>query len=744
MSRRSPHVGAGRSNSANSTNDINNPSTSSLGVAGGSGLSSPSPASLLINDNLGQLSNHLANQFRDRLQDNKRPIGLKGIGATVDMKTENFLCPICFDLMTEAHITKCGHTFCYGCVHQSIEMYKRCPKCSYTITVADIFPNYLLDELITRHKNQAQLHDRLKSDQGADVPHSSGKDGGTDDVGDGLRQFLAAESLKLTLPDVKVILDVLTQRKQVLESETNMAQNRLLYDFLKELLMQKEKRREEIDKEITLIRSDLAEMETTLNDGIKQRNQLDVTVIDGADSPMADESALRQPNDESGHGSPTRIADDGFNTLRKDTSDQTYATRKRRINIHFDTLVDSYFSIRRREMMFGGEPEAKRATPSTSDSSSPDSKSSSTVSLNSTTKSPGNTLNVFRDSLIGFSKYNSLRPLATMQYSSELDNNSPIVSTIAFDKDNEYFAVGGVAQRIKIYDYLTVVRGSVDQHCANATMLSSRKISCLTWNAYYKNTMASSDYEGAVNLWDANNEKCTKSFHEHEKRCWSVDFNSVNARMIVSGSEDTRVKLWSMNDDRSVATLDAKTTVCCVKFNPKSSCHLAFGSVDRDIHYYDLRNMLNPLCIFKGHKKPVTYVKFLNTDEIVSASTDSQLRLWDINEEPHFSRSYSGHVNEQSFTGLSTNGEYIACGSEDNSLYVYHRGTSNPLFSYRLDSSNRSRDMNKNSFRSALQGNDSDRFNDTNVFISAVCFRRRSNVVLAANSEGYIKVLELV
>ena len=31
-------------------------------------------------------------------------------------KNMDYVCPICFDLISEAHITRCGHTFCYSCL----------------------------------------------------------------------------------------------------------------------------------------------------------------------------------------------------------------------------------------------------------------------------------------------------------------------------------------------------------------------------------------------------------------------------------------------------------------------------------------------------------------------------------------------------------------------------------------------------------------------------------------------------
>lgn len=56
------------------------------------------------------------------------------------------------------------------------------------------------------------------------------------------------------------------------------------------------------------------------------------------------------------------------------------------------------------------------------------------------------------------------------------------------------------------------------------------------------------------------------------------------------------------------------------------------GSADHHIHYYDLRNPCHPVCVFTGHQKAVSYVKFLSSNELASASTDSTLRLWDVKD----------------------------------------------------------------------------------------------------------------
>ena len=61
-------------------------------------------------------------------------------------------------------------------------------------------------------------------------------------------------------------------------------------------------------------------------------------------------------------------------------------------------------------------------------------------------------------------------------------------------------------------------------------------------------------------------------------------------------------------------------------------CISQVGSPDRHIHYYDLKNISQPLHIFNGHRKLVSYVKCISNSELSSASTDSTLHLWDVKE----------------------------------------------------------------------------------------------------------------
>ncbi|XP_060809157.1 E3 ubiquitin-protein ligase COP1 isoform X2 [Amyelois transitella] len=687
---------------------------------------------------------------------------LGGLGGSLEDKDCDLLCPVCFDLIEEAYVTRCGHSFCYGCIAKSVELHRRCPKCGAALASRDhIFPNFLLNELVAK---------RRLARARPNTPGSSASQTIAD--AERLRVLVAAESRHLGMPDVERMLDVLQRRKRLLEAESAAAHHRLLYEFLKQLHKHRSHQLEQLAREAQLVRKDMDHVCEVLRD-------LSAGAASLGRLPTAeDEEALHgELHALAGGGRDKESPAEEESFARHAGGGDALAARWRRLTAHFDDFVQCYFAHRADELYFPGSvspaaaesppaapappaaPPAAPATPAPAasddhvpqapsllppqaqgDQTAPDTHIGPSSMCAEPGPEPGarssvggaRGLDAFREDLAAFTRYRALRPLATLSYCSDAINYSTIVSTIEFDKDEEFFAIAGVTKRIKVFEFEAVVRDAVDVHYPCAEMQCSHKVSCVSWNAYHKNVLASSDYEGTVAVWDAGTGQQTRALQEHDKRCWSVHFNRADVRVLASGSDDARVKLWALNAERSVATLEAKFNVCCVRFNPRSSCHLAFGSADHCVHYYDLRATRAPLAVFRDHRKAVSYVKFLDSKTLVSASTDSQLKLWSV-DSPRCVRSFTGHANEKNFVGLATDGKYVACGSENNALYVYYAGLSRPLLAYRFDA-----------VRGFLERERRDE--EPSEFVSAVCWRRAADarVLLAANSQGTIKVLELV
>ncbi|CAI5966366.1 unnamed protein product, partial [Closterium sp. NIES-65] len=358
----------------------------------------------------------------------------------------------------------------------------------------------------------------------------------------------------------------------------------------------------------------------------------------------------------------------------------------------------------------------------------------------------GTGLEDFRQVLAAFTRFSRVKVVAELRQ-GDLFHSSNIVSSIEFDRDDEFFATAGVSRRIKVFNFSQVVGELADVHCPVVEMPTRSKLSCLSWNPYLKAHIASSDYEGIVTVWDVGTGQSLLEYEEHEKRAWSVDFARTEPTRLVSGSDDGKVKIWCTRQESSILNIDMKANICCVKFNPGSANFIAVGSADHHIHYYDIRAPALPLHVFSGHRKAVSYVKFLSPSQLASASTDSTLRLWDVHSHAAI-RTLRGHTNEKNFVGLSVNSDYIACGSETNEVYIYYKAMSKPMAVHRFTNSD------------PFNGEDSDE--DTAHFISAVCWKggggeaggagaggeggsgqQQEATMLAANSQGTIKVLSL-
>lgn len=632
----------------------------------------------------------------------KRPYPiLNGIEGTADDITSDYMCAVCLNLISEPHMTSCGHTFCRACLLKSIETTRMCPKCTFMINNSDnIFPNHIVNQQIQKYKRTLNLKQSFERKNKVTAINE-------------LKNFISSDFSCLCEDDLSDMISALQERKGQLNAKSELTKYELLKSFLAELYKKKTDQLSTLEREIKLIKRDLDDVVTSLDNCEKEQKQLydkrkqfsnvpntsSMTLLDIIENESANSSELSTMEDKN-------TSEEGFNvpfSNYNNPESTSLFSKKKRMRIYFDELVDFYFTLRVPEISEGTEDNES-------------------------------VLNRFGECIAKFTHYSSMRPLATIDagdknHASSNIPSSNIASSIEFDKDSEYFAVAGLTKKIRLFDYGNVIRDTVNIHYPCGEMLCDSKISCVSWSSYQKNLLVSSDYDGTVTVWDAFGAQKRHIYHEHQKRCWSVDFNKMDTKLIASGSDDSRVKLWHLDKERSIFSLEAKANVCCVQFNPCSRFHLAFGSADHCVHYYDLRNMQEPLKVFKGHRKAVSYVKFISSEEIVSASTDSQLKIWNVNDT-HCVQSLHGHTNEKNFVGLATDGEYVACGSENNALYVYYKELPKKLFRFRFDQRRWFDQEHKEE--------------ESSEFVSAVCWRKGSSVVAAGNSQGVIKILQMV
>ncbi|EFN57379.1 hypothetical protein CHLNCDRAFT_142774 [Chlorella variabilis] len=376
-------------------------------------------------------------------------------------------------------------------------------------------------------------------------------------------------------------------------------------------------------------------------------------------------------------------------------------------------------------------------------------------------------LDAFARDLNELAAHSKLSLKATLR-SGDLASPVEMACCAAFDRDDEFFATVGVSRRVKIFDFAACLEGQDSVMHYPALQITTRsKLSSVSWNSYVKSQLITSDYGGLIQLWDAATAGEAAQYDEHARRVWSVDFSTTDPMRFLSGSDDGSVRLWSVHEQASVARIAAPANVCSVQFSPADSHTIAFGCANYRVYLYDLRRTAHPLAVVCGPQRAVSYVKFLGGSHLVSASTDSTLRLWDLADVMAGADSattsgassagssgtrcrpactYTGHRNQRNFVGLSVSPDgHILCGSEDNSgawrsgaavhagsrrraahaqaVYSYYRSLPFSTAQYRFSPGE------------PAEGHQ--------PFVSAVCWANRSRHCLAANSQGLLQILKL-
>eukprot|EP00049_Salpingoeca_infusionum_P012088 m.214393 g.214393 ORF g.214393 m.214393 type:complete len:688 (+) comp15101_c0_seq3:73-2136(+) len=587
-------------------------------------------------------------------------------------------CKVCLDIMKNPSIIPCGHSFCRECLFSHMgSRALTCPVCFAPFSEDSLIPNYALACAAEGYKEvQTPLQLRLAD---------------------------------LTYPELTHLIGEINRQKHHFEANDRLADVKVCLAFISHLESSRQAQLKTIQEQIKVLSEDKAlllsrQEAMELSDMPLQATQAPALPAPSASASVAAQGELPRigsviipsatapssslTNTPRGTLAPPTVPFKSSVAQSKSSNSLATTVHKRtsRMRMYSEHLEKAYFDTHKDHL-----------------------------------DRPDLALDSFQKKLSMLTKYSRLEHICELAYGA-LFQSASIVSSIEFDKDERYFAAAGVGKKIKVFDYAAVIDESITKHHTPIIAMECRtKISCLSWNSFFTERLASSDYDGVISVWDTNRGTALRVFEEHEKRAWSVDSSASDPYMLASGSDDVQVKVWKTNEKKSVITIKSKANVCCVKFNPINSNYLAFGSADHHVHYYDLRMPNAPLRMFEGHTKAVSYVRFIDNESLVSASTDSTLKLWNVHTRVQ-QRTFKGHTNEKNFVGLTNCDDFIACGSEDNGVYVYHRAFEEPVIAHKFHTE------------------------DTphKTFVSSVCWRHEDKMLLAANSQGKVFFMKSV
>ncbi len=356
-----------------------------------------------------------------------------GDEGTSEDKESGLLCPICFELMREPHVTPCGHSFCRECLSKSLARSLACPKCGHRLESRDAaFPNFSLNDLVGRVRAEGGSTGRKKKlkDLEAWLEEGSGCD-------------------EESLPELDRLISRLTRKRRRVMKESFLARQFLLKEFLANLKKAKEDEIFQLKKEVSLVSADLSDVEGSI-----QVHMRDLPANDNTERelPLVPEGAPSSTEAEA----CKRMAAEAEASCH--SHDEDFRRQRQRMLHHFDDLVACYLDERSSDLVFPREDsqDRERKQPEQQRHDGGPAERNGRRSLDS-----------FANCLSRFTRYSALSALSTMSFTSDLFSSASIVSSIEFDKDSEFFAIAGVTKRIKVHEYAVVIRDQVRSRQGN-------------------------------------------------------------------------------------------------------------------------------------------------------------------------------------------------------------------------------------------------------------------------------------
>lgn len=171
-------------------------------------------------------------------------------------------------------------------------------------------------------------------------------------------------------------------------------------------------------------------------------------------------------------------------------------TNEDRLRNDISQLEKAYFSLRSQSTVTTGAGRADRDLLKQRETWSQVQKQNEMLSKNQKSASG---LDAFFEGLCKFTCYSKFELRGTLR-NADLLNSANVICSLSFDREEEYIAVAGASKKIKIFEYSALVNDTIDIHYPVIEMGNKSKLSSISWNSYIRNYLASTDYDGVVQV----------------------------------------------------------------------------------------------------------------------------------------------------------------------------------------------------------------------------------------------------
>lgn len=186
--------------------------------------------------------------------------------------------------------------------------------------------------------------------------------------------------------------------------------------------------------------------------------------------------------------------------------------------------------------------------------------------------------------------------------------------------------------------------------------------------------LLSGSLDSKVKIWDtASDRSVRRTYMGHTGAVRQVRF-AADGRRFSSASYDRHVKIWDTETGACVQDLSNGSVPFCTTWYPEDNNIILVGTANRKVLQYDIRSGEEVLQ-YNYHLGPVNSITFFDENRrIATTSDDKKVLIWEYNAPVPIKYIQDPSMHAIATTALHPSGEAFAGQSMDNQIVVYWSG----------------------------------------------------------------------
>lgn len=211
---------------------------------------------------------------------------------------------------------------------------------------------------------------------------------------------------------------------------------------------------------------------------------------------------------------------------------------------------------------------------------------------------------------------------------STLRTHKDYVKALAYARDKEHVASAGLDRSIFLWDVNTLTALTTSNNIVTTSQLNGSRLSIYSLAMNDSGTVVvAGGTEKLLRIWDPRTCDRLMKLRGHTDNVRTVLLNREGTQCL-TGSSDGTVKLWSLGQQRCIATLSLHDSVWALQANPSFSRVFSAGR-DRRILVTDLLRPDYSLLLASA-SAPVQRLLLVDQECIWAATTNSSVSCWSL------------------------------------------------------------------------------------------------------------------